>query len=218
MRKLMTLTLASSALVAIACGKDKTPTSAMSADLKRDLQMASATQNIAINPDEVTPSSKPAVALRPRKAPEGPKVIRTQHPTVKASAAPVEVAEIKTDVPQVEVMASAPAPAQTPVADAPPMARPAAIPAQQYPSGGSTPGPYDGRGPGSGTGGIGGIFGGIFGGVMRGGIGDDDHCEPRPRGGSGRPVGGGSIYGGGMGRAPSGNVPRAPMLPGRPRY
>src|ERR1041384_2112786 len=87
----MALTLASTAFVAIACGKDKSPTSAaMSADLKRDIQLASATQNIRINPDEVSPQSKQELALKNKKAPDGPKVIRSEHPTVKASANPVE--------------------------------------------------------------------------------------------------------------------------------
>ncbi|HEX4684904.1 MAG TPA: hypothetical protein VH277_19450, partial [Gemmatimonadaceae bacterium] len=84
-RKLLSLTLASSAIVAIACGKDKTPTStAMSADLKRDLQLAQATQNMRINPDEISPQSQQQLALRPKQAPNGPKVIRTEHPRVKA--------------------------------------------------------------------------------------------------------------------------------------
>jgi hypothetical protein len=144
----------------------------MSDDLKRDIKLASATQNIQISPDEVTPQSHQEMAVRPKRAPSGPKVIRTQHPTVKASAAPVVAAEVKTQVPQVQVMASAPAPSETPAPDAPPLARPAPIPTQNYPSSGSIPGAGSGRGPG----GVGGIFGGIFGGGMGG---DDDHCDPR---------------------------------------
>src|SRR5437763_12542413 len=100
----MALTLASSAVVAIACGKDKSPKSAaMSADLKRDLQLASSTQNIRINPDEISPVSKQELALKTKRAPDGPKVIRTEHPTVKASATPLEAAEIKSEIPQVQV-------------------------------------------------------------------------------------------------------------------
>ena len=51
MRKVMTWTLASTTLVAIACGRNKAPTTAMSDDLKRDLKLASVTQNIQISPD-----------------------------------------------------------------------------------------------------------------------------------------------------------------------
>jgi hypothetical protein len=187
-RKLIKLTLASTAVVAIACGKGNTraPT-AMSDDLKRDLQLASHTQDIQISPDEVTPKARQELALKPKKAPNGPKVIRSEHPTVRASAKAVEAAEIQTEVPQVQVMASAPAPSETPAPDAPPMARPAPIPAQTYPSAGQI--------PAANTGSVGGILGGIFGAVLRGGIGDDDHCDPHRAPPRGRPVGG-DVYGG----------------------
>lgn len=193
MRKVFTLTLASSAVVAIACGKGKAPTNtAMSADLKHDLQLAAATQTISINPDEISPSSKPEVALRTKKAPDGPKVIRSEHPTVKASAKPVEAAEVKTDIPQVQVLASSPAPSETPTPDSPPLARPAPVPAPTYPSTGPVQTSGNGPSRGAGNGGIGGIFGSIF-----GGMGDDDHCDPRPRPHGGRPIGGDNsgIYG-----------------------
>lgn len=201
MRKLVTLTLVSSAVFVAACGKAKRPTStAMSSDLRRDLQLAQTTQNMQINPAEIAPESKQELALRPKKAPNGPKVIRTEHPTVKASARQSQVAEIKTDIPQVEVAASSPAPSEAPTPDAPPMARPAPIPAATYPSTGSIP--DAGRGNG---GGVGGVLGGIFGAIIRGGgMGDDDHCDPNPhprRGG--RPIGG-DVYGYPGGRIPMG--------------
>jgi hypothetical protein len=153
----------------------------MSDDLKRDLQLASHTRDIQISPDEISPKAKQELSLKPKKAPDGPKVIRTERPTVKASATPVEAAEIPTDVPQVQVMASAPAPSETPSDDAPPLARPAAVPAQSYPA--ATPIPASNNGS---------VLGGIFGAVIRGGaIGDDDHCDPRGgRRPSGRPIGG----------------------------
>jgi hypothetical protein len=206
-RRLMGLTLASSAVLAMACGRSKpTDTSAMSADLKRDLQLASASQNLRINPDEIAPKSKQELALKPKAAPNGPKVIRTNHPTVKASPKPQEVAEIKTDFPQVQVMASAPEPSETPAPDAPPLARPSPVPAQTYPSTASIPT------TGSSSGGI---LGGIFGAVIRGGIvgGDDDHCDPRTMPRRGRPIGG-DIYTrpGGMGGM------GIPGGMGRPRY
>jgi len=205
-RKLIKWTLASTALVAVACGKGKPNSTAMADDLKRDLKLASQTQNIQISPDEVAPQSHQELALKPKRAPNGPKVIRTQHPTVKASATPVETAEIPTNVPQVQVMASAPAPSETPTPDAPPMARPAPVPTQGYPS--------TGRIPASG-GGMGGVLGGIFGAVIRGGVGDDDHCDPRGGRHGGRPIGGDVIYGGGTTIPMGGN--RLPPIFGRHR-
>lgn len=191
-RKLMKWTLASTALVAVACGKGAPrSTASMSADLKRDLELASHTQNIQISPDEVSPQSHQEIALKPKRAPQGPKVIRSEHPTVLASAKPAEAAEVKNDIPQVQVMASAPAPSETPTPDAPPMARPAPIPTQGYPSTARIP---------AASGGAGGILGGIFGAVLRGGIGDDDHCDPRPgTRRAGRPIGGDVIIYGGTG-------------------
>ena len=209
MRKLMRWTLASTALVAVACGKGSPrSTASMSADLKRDLELASHTQNIQISPDEVSPKSHQELAVKPKRAPQGPKVIRTEHPTVLASAKPAEAAEVKSDIPQVQVMASAPAPSETPAPDAPPMARPAPVPAQGYPSTERIP---------VANGGAGGILGGIFGAVLRGGIGDDDHCDPRGgvrRPASGHPVGSDGTYGGGI--MNGGGGPRIrPMIGGR---
>jgi hypothetical protein len=212
-RKVIQWTLVPIAIVAVACGKGNSRAStAMTEDLKRDLQLASHTRDIQISPDEIAPKSHQELALKPKKAPDGPKVIRTEHPTVKASAIPVEAAEIKTDVPQVQVMASAPAPSETPSDDAPPLARPAAVPTQGYP--GATPIPAGNNGS---------VLGGIFGAVIRGGaVGDDDHCDPRggPRRG-GRPIGGdvymprsGGIIGiGGMGAGRR----MQPMVPRRGR-
>ncbi len=209
-RKAIQLTVVSVAVVVAACSRDSRSSTAMSDDLKKDLQLASHTRDIQISPDEVTPKAHQDLALKPKKAPDGPKVIRTDRPTVKASAVPTEVAEIKTDIPQVQVMASAPAPSETPSSDAPPMARPSPIPAQGYP--GAEPIPASNNGS---------ILGGIAGAVIRGGmIGDDDHCDPRraPRGG--RPIGGdiyrGGIGGGGMITGMGG--PRTIPISGRPRF
>jgi hypothetical protein len=166
----------------------------MGQDLKRDLQLATATQNLKISPDEIAPKSHQELAAKPKKAPNGPKVVRSEHPTVKASALPTEVAEIKTEIPQMQVLASSPTPSETPTADAPPLARPSAIPATST---------YPGAAPIPASSGSGGILGGIFGAVIRGGmIGDDDHCDPRgPHRGGGRVIGG-DIYG----RSPMGGM------------
>lgn len=212
MRRLFTLTLASTAIVAMACGKDKPRTSAsMTDDLKRDLQLASQTPNIQISPDEIAPKAKQELAVRPKKAPDGPRVIRSQHPTVKASVTPVEAAEVTENVPQVQVTASSPAPSESPTPDAPPMARPSPVPAQTYPSTGSIPGNGGGSTAGA-------VIGGIIGAVLGGGMmGDDDHCDPRGGARRGRPIGG-DIYGG---RGPGGIFrPRGssfPIVIGRPR-
>lgn len=195
MRKLVSLAVATTAVAAVACGRGKTPTStSMSADLKRDLQLASATQNLQISPDEVTPKSHQEMAVRPKRDPKGDKVIRSEHPTVKASAKPLQAAEIKTDIPQVQVMASNPAPSETPSPDLPPLARPAPVPTQAYPSTGHIPD----QGQGS--------AGGVWGSIFRGGIlGDGDDCDPR-----GAHRGRGSdIYRGGMGGV--GTMGRWPM-------
>jgi len=204
-RKVIQWTLVPAALIVAACSKGKAPTStAMTEDLKRDLKLASATQNIQISPDEISPKSKQELALRPKKAPEGPKVIRPEHSTVKSTAPTTTVAEIPTDVPQVQVMASAAAPSETPSDDTPPLARPSATPATGYP--GASPIPSRGSG---------GILGGIFGAVIRGGVVDDDHCDPRggPRRGGGRSIGGDNlpIFGGGIGSMGGTRMPVAPM-------
>jgi hypothetical protein len=164
----------------------------MSDDLKNDLKMASsssvapgASAGLRISPDELTPDSKPTVGLKLKKA-QGPKAIASSHPTLKASAKPVEVAQVAADVPQVQVMATAPSPSETPAPAAPPMARPAPMP---MPTGsGPSAGTETGTSAGS-------ILGGIFGAVIRGGTVDDDHCDPRGRGGPGRRPATGTIPG-----------------------
>src|SRR6185437_6614079 len=76
-RKLVNLAVATTAVLGIACGRAKSPRStSMSADLRRDLQLASATPDIQISPDEVAPQAHKPVALRTKRAPDGPKVIR----------------------------------------------------------------------------------------------------------------------------------------------
>lgn len=185
MRRMIQWALVPAAVAAVACkGTPRTRTS-MSDDLKKDLQLASATQNLRISPDEIAPQSHQELALKPKKAPNGPKVIRSEHPTKKASVTPVESAPIKMKVPQVQVMASAPEPSETPSSGAPPLARPSPVPAVGYPGASQM--------PGDGSGGNNGVLGGIWGAVMRGGI-DDDHCDPR--GGARRPRGGGYPIGG----------------------
>jgi hypothetical protein len=166
----------------------------MTDELKRDLQLASATRDIKLSPDEVAPKAHQELALRPKRAPNGPKVVRTEKPTVKASSTPVEAAEIKTELPQIQVLAASPAPSETPnTTDAPPLARPAALPAPTYPTAEAINVGNTGSGAGAG-----GVMAGIFGAVIRGGrVGDDDHCDPRTDGRrrpAGQVIGTGGIY------------------------
>jgi hypothetical protein len=184
-RRIIKLALVPVALAAFACKGDKRAPTAMADDLKRDLQLASSTQNLKLSPDEISPKSQQELALRTKKAPNGPRVVGSDRPTPRASATPTDVAEIKTDIPQVQVLAASPAPSETPSAEPPPLARPSAMPTPMYPAASPIPA----------NSGSGGILGGIFGAVIRGGgVGDDDHCDPRGgmprRPQSGRPVGG----------------------------
>src|ERR1051325_1006115 len=190
----------------------------MSDDLKRDLKLATTQAPIVqIAIDELAPKAQKEVALKLKKAP-GPKVIRSSRPTVKASPKPTEVAEVKTEIPQVQVMASSTSEAADPAPSAPPVARPAPIPLPTS-AGGST-GTDNGAGAGNAGSGIGAVLGGIFGAVLRGGVvAGDDHCDPRtdgrrrPGGVYGRPNGGTII--GGMGGVTGRQIPgtRFPVNP-----
>ena len=133
------------------------------------------------------------MALKPKKANDGPRTIRSDHPTRKASVTPVQEADIKTELPPAQVMVatSSPAPSATPSNDAPPLARPSPLPAPGYPAAAPI--------PDNGPSGVGAVLGGIFGAVIRGGVvGDDDHCDPRRPPRTGRPIGGPIVPGGGI--------------------
>src|SRR5215467_16399503 len=136
MRKLVSVALGSTAIVALACGKSKSNATALNDELKRDLQLATQSQAIQISPDEISPRSHQELAVKPKKAPDGPRTIRSDHPTRRASATPVEQADVKNELPPAQVIATTatPAPAETPAADAPPLARPSPLPAPSYPS------------------------------------------------------------------------------------
>ena len=195
MRPIIRLTLASLAVVAVACGKESAPTTSMSDDLKQDLKLATAQPTtVQIAADELAPQAQRELAVKPKKNPAGPKVVRSRKPTVKASPAPVEVAEVEQNVPEVQVTAAAPSESDSPAPSAPPMARPTPVPVPSAPGAGQSTGSDNGQGQGGGIGGtIGGILGGILGGIARGGVVvGDDHCDPRTdgrrRGGTAGPV------------------------------
>jgi hypothetical protein len=203
MRKLVSLALGSTAIVALACGKSKSNATALNEDLKRDLQLATQSQAIQISPDEISPRSHQEMALKPKKAPDGPKNIRSDHPTRKASTTPVQEAAVKTELPPAQIMVSsaAPAPSETPTNDAPPLARPSPLPSPGYPSAAQI--------PDNGPGGVGAVLGGIFGAVIRGGVvGDGDNCDPRHPPRAGGPIGG---------SVPTG-IGRSPIFGGGRRY
>ena len=175
-----------SAAVLAACGKNgATSKTALSDDLKRDLQLASSTnldlasqqaaKGYALT--EIGQSSAPSPSSAPRKG-AGPKAVRSKHPTVKAS--PENSVVAKAEEPTVDVMAQAPSTTTEPTPDpvAPAVPRPSPMPTM--PNGGEGRNGRDGGGPNAGNGdGGGSILGGIFGAILRGGVVDGDHCDPR---------------------------------------
>lgn len=225
MRKTIPLSVLSAAVIAAGCSKGA-PSGAMNDDLRRDLKLAtsadlgmSATSSLHISPDELGPQSKPVTSVKRTPKP-GPKVIRSSHPTVKASRKPVEVAEVPESAPPVEETAPASEVTTTEeIPSAPPMARPAPVDAPEPASaaGSSTGG---GSGVGSVLGGIAGIL--IRGAILSGGGADGDHCEPRSRPRGGVYGGRGGVYGGNPGGVyprPGGSLsyprarPRGPFHP-----
>jgi hypothetical protein len=159
-------------LIAAACsGKDK----AMSDDLKKDLDMASTSDGIAL----ATPSAKGSqvVSAIERTNPPAPRQIAqsqriTRHkPAPKAPPAPVDAqhADVSSQV-AVQAVEVAPAPAEQVPVESP---RPHPV---EMPNGSSLP-----RGNGGGIN-AGTILGGIISVVIRGGGVDGDQCDPRTEG------------------------------------
>lgn len=190
MRKPLELSIAALILAAgVSACRDARATDAQ-AELQRDLELAASTVSLAspqvdaalLNAMETKPQGAPEAAPVVKKA-AGPRAVRSQTPTVRATPE-VEVAALNDqgDVTQVESIAPAPDITE-PVAVAP---RPQPVIVQ---TGGTAGGDY-------GTGG--GVFGGGGGGVIiRGGGIDGDNCELHRRGRGNR----GPIY------VPTPNVP-----------
>lgn len=201
MRTFTRMAVVPAALLALAaCGRGAKRTAASDTDLKKDLQLASTSidlattkpSNIVLSPVEEMPLSKPEHAHTLKKAP-GPKAIHAKHPTVKAAPIPEVAAEAPK--PQVEQTVEAPAPepqATPPEPALPPATRPSPAPVPSQ-------GPGTGRAQGEGAGSvIGAVLGGILGAVIRGGAVDGDRCEPHGgRHGRGGVYGGGPYQGGG---------------------
>src|SRR5262249_3337758 len=152
-------------MFAIACGKDA-PKSAMSSDLKRDLDLAassatdlaSAQNATSFSPTEIAPSSAPEKSPTLKKA-AGKRVTGSKHPTVKAppisttEVAAAEAPTVRATEPAVVENAPAPESAHAPATDddVPAMGRPtpAAIPTTVPAGQGSDPGTNSGGGIGS---------------------------------------------------------------------
>lgn len=183
-------------LVLAGCGSNGRSTAeGMTADLERDLQLASAVRPArtqAVSAVELEANGAPsgnsrgqrATVRRPRRAPvESPSV------TTEEVAAPAVAAEEPAPILSPTMTESAPAPAPAPVIE------PIATNEGHGPYIGTSAGTYgtdDGdRGRGDNGRGRGGV-------IIRGGSAGDDHCEPRGPRGARRPnigMGGGGIGG-----------------------
>ena len=161
-------------LIAAACsGRDK----AMSDDLKKDLDLASSTDGIALATPAATGSQ--VVSAIERTTPPAPKRVAqsqrvARHKPAPTPPAPVEAqkADVSEEVaPQPVAVAPAPSdPAPTTSQRPHPIDMPSGVGTQVERGGGSD---------------IGRVLGGIISVVIRGGGVDGDECDPRP-GGRGR--------------------------------
>lgn len=186
------------ALGAMACGTKKEQTATLDADLQKDLAMVStpdtgfalagqggqrmrfvsAVEQVKPGVQGKRPSSTSQPARAPKHVPRAPKAkapAPTPEPQVVAESDAPEPAPSTQETP-------APAPAPEPVVVA---TQPSPEPTQA-PVGNTGEGSAGGRG--NRGGGWGGIIGGIIGSVIiRGGMGGEDHCDPR-HDGRNRPV------------------------------
>jgi len=148
-----------------ACGSQGK--SAMDADLRKDLELASSSDGISLGNGAVTASQQfvssieratpPARAVAKSAPVKRYKAARKAAPQVAQTEAPAEAS-----APEPRMVASMPIAGEIP---APVSARPQAIPVS-YPGGASSGGSEGGS-----------SAGGIFGAIIRGGVVDGDHCE-----------------------------------------
>ena len=167
--------ISAAGLIVAACsGQKKT----MSDDLKKDLDLASTSDGLALAPSAAKGSQVVSAIERttppaPRQIAQSQRVVKHK-PAPRAQPAPVETQrasvsdQVETQPVAVAQTAAEPEPSQSP--------RPHPI---ETPSGGS--GVQVGRGGGSS---VGSVLGGILGVVLRGSIviGDGDACDPRTDG------------------------------------
>ena len=159
--------LAGSAAIVLlsACGSQGK--SAIDADLRKDLELASSSDGISLGNGAVTASQQfvssieqatpPARAVAKSSRVKRHKAAPKAPPQVVQTEAPAEASE-----PEPQMVASAPVAGEI---EAPVSARPQAIPVS-YPGGASSGGSEGGS-----------SAGGIFGAIIRGGVVDGDHCE-----------------------------------------
>lgn len=181
MRTSVRFALASLSLVAIAgtiaACSDARATESVDAEIKRDLELASATtlalagrsvDSANLSSLETKPASAPVQARVVKRA-AGPRAVRSSAPTVRATLDEVPAAAEM----EGESLADAAAPETAEPVATIPMPAPVVTPAGDYGSGGGMFG--DGGGRIGGGGGLGGV-------VIRGGGVDGDNCELHRRG------------------------------------
>ena len=179
-----------------ACSRREEPTATLSDDLKRDLAVASSSNDLATAPQnyqrmrfvsdvelpKAEPAHRPSVAKKPirpviRKSP------KAAEPLPEPAKAPEVIAVVNKPAPVPTSEAPIPEPvviAQRPTPDYTPSNVPASLPSDEG---------IGERRRGGGVGGLGGILGGIMGGVViRGGHGGVDKCDPRTDGRGRAPV------------------------------
>jgi hypothetical protein len=170
MRKSYLFAASAGIVLLSACGSQNE--SAMSADLQKDLELASSDVGISLGNGVVTSSQQfvssiesstpPAKTAAPSARVKRHRVAPKSPPKVVKTVAPASIEDS-----EIQSVANAPA---TDEIDAPISPRPQPV-AVSYPSSGSS------QGGGSATGAV---LGTIFGAVIRGGVvGDIDHCDER---------------------------------------
>jgi hypothetical protein len=176
MRKTYLLLAGASAILAACSGGKKT---AINEDLKKDLELASSNDGIALA--NSSSNATQVVSAIERTTPPA----RQQTPTTRvrrhraAPKAPPQVvqAEAPATVEETEQQSVSPEPVANDPMPVSPRPQPVAV---SYPSGSSSGGD-DGRSSGGSTAGA--VIGSILGAVIRGGVvGDDDQCDPRTDG------------------------------------
>src|SRR5687768_1266999 len=178
MRKSYLLIATAGVVFLSACGSGSD--NAVSADLLKDLELASSNDGITLG-NEALASSQVVVSSIESNSPPARQVAKSA-PVKRYKAArkaPPQVAKTQApaDVIESEPMTVANMPVVT-LPDAPVTPRPQPIQVS-YPSGPSSVGSDGGVGSGSATGAV---LGTIFGVVLRGGVAGDDHCDPRRTG------------------------------------
>jgi hypothetical protein len=186
-RTITKLAIVPVALAVAACARSK-DSSDLNGDMKRDLALASAPSlELASAATQHSRTDVVSAIEMPELAKKKPVAVHRPSPKREVVATPKpapQVAEAPAPDPAPE-----PAPEHVAVQPSEPMGEPTVLPKPER-----APLP----GPGSNVDGV--SIGDVIGVILRGGIGDDDHCDPRhrrPRGGMGGiatiPIGGGRI-------------------------